>query len=122
MSKKVHSRANYKFLEGIARQLDVTLQLTPNDKLAQDLYEQGIAPAWSKSWEPKEQVFMLQILSAIGEKTHVPEALVVYMNDREFIHVEEDLPTLVAREKALAFRDLIEGVETATSLLRDRRG
>lgn len=124
---QIFADPDFKLLEGVASELGVELTLDHSIHEAQELFDQGVVlPGTEGGHTPKEIAYLAQILPAVEEKRVLPTMLNIYMNDRGFADLPETFPTTVKREKARAFKDLVEGVHqlsrAVSRVSREREG
>ncbi len=119
----VFAKADMLFLRGLANELHITLHASWEIKQAQEMYEKGVKiPGTENGSEPIESEYMLQILDVVEKADKLPEGfaskLAVYLNDRGFAKLPEDVRTLVWREARYARNQLMEAT---SALLKERQ-
>jgi hypothetical protein len=121
---KVYEKPDYSVLTEAARELGVELKINPDIRLAEDLFQRGVkTPGSENGWSPQEQVSIQQLLPTILEKHELPTALRVYLVDRRFIKpAEETFGSLLIREKKKKYYELLEGIHTLATSLKENKG
>jgi len=124
---KVFKKAEVPFLQGLAKDLGITLKASDDILLSQRLYEAGAADLnILDGKEPIEMVYIDQILATIENGAKLPQGfasrLAVYLNDRNYASLEEDVPTALFRQTEAAKRALMEGVDVLVREVKGEKG
>jgi hypothetical protein len=109
--------ANYSVLTQIAAELGVEIVEDRNVNMAQELFKKG-AKIPGIDLEPRETWMLDQIMKVVTPK-NIPPKLIVYLNDRKHADIEElDVPTVLARQTQVAFKNLVSGVNAVNDGLK----
>jgi len=102
--------ADINFLKSAARALGLEEVRLPRDiREAQALKDRGVSVPGSL--DPAEAYLLMEITKRIQPGVSVPDGLVVYLNDRGVTNIpENDVPTVLFREKTVAFNKLSNAI------------
>jgi hypothetical protein len=118
MSERAFPKADTSYLKSAARAVGLEEIKVPRDiKEAQTLKDRGVPVPGNL--DPEESYLLLEITKRIQEGASVPDGLVVYLNDRGVTNIpENDAPTVLFRQKRVAFNNLIGAVKEISDSLK----
>ncbi len=117
MKDRAFETADIGYLESAARSVKAEVVIPSDIREAQALKDKGIPVPGLL--EPKELYLLMKIVERIKAGADIPDGFVVYLNDRGVTNIpENDVHTVLYRQKTVAFNNLMGAVNKMTSDLK----
>ena len=113
---RIFEKADIGYLESVARNVGVEVIIPSYIRQVQALKDKSIPVPGNL--DPEEAYLLLEIAKKIQAGAAIPDGFGIYLNDRKVTDLPEDVPTMVKRQKRVAFNNLVGALTEVASKLK----